>query len=184
MLRIAVTGSAGIGKTILAKSLASHIQSELVPESYVPKMFKPLKNKADYSEVAEAFEVVLQEKFKDLDSDIDAIVYDRSPIDLFNLWLHLGLSGLEKRTLALQKECFAKMKRFDYVIFPTFAKFKFVQKNDAMPKRNPNFWVQMMNYSSTYGLTRMAINSKKVIVIPANIEPKDWPTFCINIIKK
>jgi GTPase SAR1 family protein len=185
MMRIVVTGSAGIGKTTLAESLASKMQSELVPESYVPNMFKPLKNKADYEEVSEAFEAVLEEKFSGLESEgINTIVYDRSPIDLFNLWLHLGLFSLEKKTLAFQSQCFGKMEHFDFVIFPTFGKFKFTQKSDDTAKRNPNYWVRMMNYSSTYGFTRMATDSKKVIVVPANIEPEHWTDFCIDAIKK
>jgi hypothetical protein len=69
------------------------------------------------------------------------------------------------------------------IIFPPFAKFKLVQSSSGL-KRQLNFWVQMFNYASTYGLTRMSVKTGKVVVIPFEMDVQKWPDYCIKKINQ
>jgi deoxyadenosine/deoxycytidine kinase len=184
MTKVVITGNAGIGKTTLGRLISQQLGIEFISESYHPEMTSPMLKKEDYIKKAAIFESILQSKYKNIENTRNtAIVYDRSPIDLFNLWLHIGLWRLEKRTQAFQKKCFQKMQCFDVIIFPPFAKFKLVQSSSGL-KRQLNFWVQMFNYASTYGLTRMSVKTGKVVVIPFEMDVQKWPGYCIKKINQ
>jgi hypothetical protein len=173
---IAVSGSAGCGKTTLVNNFGAIYKFLVIDEGYTNDFNNPVRSIKDLEIMATAFEALLEKKFPDNLCQKNTIC-DRSPIDLYNLWFHKGLWQLKNRTEVFYDKCMVKAKEFDFIIFPPYAAFELSQNDPQSLQRNLNKSVQMINYATIYGLSYLNIDTKKIIMVPAEIEASAWPKY-------
>lgn len=173
-MKIAITGSAGVGKTTLATVLANRNNALLVKEQF-DGFFNDDGGFLKSEQILQTRIVdVLNRKHEQVSSSV-SVVSDRCPIDLFNLWLTRGFSRYGKETMALYKACRAYMETFDYVIVLPWGSIPLKQINVKQDKRvrvmNP--WAQLHSHSSIIGLCHQWVLPRKLVPVPGQIKDQN-----------
>ncbi|MES9858356.1 MAG: AAA family ATPase [Sedimenticola sp.] len=170
-MKIAIAGSAGVGKTTLATALADKYKALLVKEQYEIFFNKDggfLKSdKVLSSRITE----VLDLKHKQ-ESTMERVVSDRCPVDLFNLWLSRGFARYQDETMALYKMCRSYVEKYDFIVVLPWGSIPLRQITDTGSKRVRvmNSWTQLHNHSSIIGLCHQWVLPRKLIPVPNHIK--------------
>lgn len=164
-MKIAISGSAGTGKTSLARELATNLDCKLVGELY--DVF--FKQNGDFITPDE----YLQKKIFDLlrhknSLEIEAgrFVADRSPIDLLNLWMSRGYAHHQKLTSDFYRLCRQYIIKYDCIVVMPWSSIPLLQNNQSNCKRVMNPWVQLHNHSCLIGLLQQFVPMTKLLPIP------------------
>lgn len=169
-MRIAVSGSAGVGKTTLAGRLAGHLQVALIPEHYEPFFDAPGKFNSPPPVLARWFFEVLEAK-RTRELAARAFVVDRCPIDLFNLWVAKGLAAQAEDTQRFYAACRSYCADYDFVVIPPWGEIPLapLDRPTGRQRRVLNPWVQLRNHAAILGLARLWLPPERVIELPAAI---------------
>ncbi|MES9905350.1 MAG: AAA family ATPase [Sedimenticola sp.] len=169
-MKIAISGSACCGKTTLAHSLSQAMDSALIPEQYDGFFDHSGRYIQPRNELMELIEGVLDNKHQQEDRHTRFIA-DRSPIDLFNLWLSLDFSVNKKRTNNFQQKCKVYLKKYDLIILPPWGALPMKQVSEAHSsrKRVMKPWVQFRHHSTLIGIALQWLPVNKLLPIPSNI---------------
>ncbi len=170
-MKLALSGSAGVGKTTLAKELAVRLNADFIEEHYsgffdeVGNFVEPpatLRNKI--------FNVL--EYKHNLEHGSNGFVSDRCPVDIFNLWLSRGFARYQDETADLYRKCRAYMKGYDAVVVLPWGQIPLQQVEEAGENRRRimNPWTQLHNHSVIAGLLIQWLPISKIIPIPAHIK--------------
>ncbi len=170
MTKLTVSGSAGVGKTTLAKGLAERLNVDLIEEHY-DGFFD------DYGQFIKPPAKLRRRIFEVLDSkhgfegESGEFVSDRCPVDLFNLWLSRGFAKYQEETRELQRRCREYLKKYDAIIVLPWGQLTLRQLDKATEKRRRvmNPWVQFHNHSTITGLLCQWIHLSRLIPIPAGV---------------
>ncbi len=170
-MKIAISGSAGIGKTTLSKSLADRLGVDHIGENYTPLFDQPKKLAQPIGEVARLFYQVLLHK-RQLEQEYGAFITDRCPIDLFHLWVVTGLGKDITATSKFYNQCRSYAKEYDFVIIPPWGSIPLKQiKNPPDHKRRiQNPWVQLRNHATICGYTQMWLAPDKIIYFDSAVK--------------
>ncbi len=165
-MKLAISGSAGSGKTTIAKALAERFSIEFIAENYGPFFDQPGKFSQPPEQLAPSFWAVLSNK-RQLEEAAGSFVADRCPIDLFHLWLVKRLFVLNDDT----KKFFAKSKEYaddyDFVIFPPWGTIKLEPTGASSRKqRIVNPWIQQANHAAIVGYAYQWLPNQRIIQIP------------------
>lgn len=166
-MKIAISGCAGIGKSTLARALADSLSIGLVEEHYAPLFSPPGTFNSEAIKLIPLFNHVLAQK-KQLMSQMQTFVVDRTALDLLNLWMAKGLTAYPQATADFSTLCRAEAATYDLVIFPPWGALPH-RPHDAGDGRirvsDP--WIQLRNHAAILGLTRMWVDEKKIVCLPS-----------------
>jgi len=160
-VKIAISGSAGIGKTTLAKALAQSLGLPLIAEGYAPLFDLPA---APPAELVPRFEKILRDKSA-LEASHQAYVADRASTDLFNLWLSLGLGQLPQETEKFYRACREHSQCYDYVVLLPWGVFSVqpIKNTGNFQQRADNPWIQLRNHATICGLNALWLPEARLI---------------------
>ena len=173
-MRIAVSGSAGTGKTTLAQNLAQALNIAYIPEHYEP-LFDNLNKRDSAPDVlAELFNKALDIKLSE-QSKHSRFVADRCPVDLLNLWLRRKLFCLPEASQAFHSRCHEAMGSYDLIVIPPWGALPLqpTEQPQRIQQRVVNPWLQLLNHASIAGFTRMFVSEEKILYLPSGLPSGD-----------
>lgn len=164
--RIALSGSAGTGKTTLGRRLAADLGVPYVEEGMRRRLEAGLDlHTLDMDGLSSLIEELWQEQ---CDAEDDAVrtsggfVSDRSHVDYAAFWLHYGLTDAEERTLAFFERVFERARAsHDLVALLPFGVLRL--EDDGV--RSTNDFVQLRFHLLVEGLLRRELDARAWIEV-------------------
>lgn len=172
-MKIAVSGSSGVGKSTLAQALAGALHIAYIPEHY--EMLAGNMKGSPFI-LAGLFNRVLDLKLSEQER-LGSFVVDRSPADLLNLAMHSKMIGLEEELMALCGRCREAMADYDIIIIPPLGVVPLQARTDGKRalQRHLRPWVQLSNHAAIIGLVKMFAGEDKVIYLPETpLNEEQW----------
>jgi nicotinamide riboside kinase len=167
--RIAVTGSAGTGKTTLVDALGRHFGLPVVPEHMRSRIEAGLDlHKLEWPQFRALIRELYDEHLAARDAAIaetGGAVTDRCPLDTLGFWLHYGFGSDEAETDALAADAVAQMAPLDLVVILPAGAIPFV--TDGV--RSPNRWLQIKFQILIEGLLERFAPDVPVLRMPADV---------------
>ncbi|MES9906357.1 MAG: AAA family ATPase [Sedimenticola sp.] len=169
-MKIAISGSAGCGKTTLVHTLSQAMETAFIPEQYDCFFNHSGRYIQPRQQLMKLIEEVLDHKHQQENKHTNFIA-DRSPIDLFNLWLSLDFSANKKRTDQFQQKCEVYLQKYDLIILPPWGALPMKQVSEAHSprKRVMKPWVQFRHHSTLIGIALQWLPVNKLLPIPSHI---------------
>jgi adenylate kinase family enzyme len=158
-MRIAITGSAGIGKSTLAKALSEKYNLTLINEHYTA--IKQVQYKSEYTRILTQ---IFQEKAA-MEARVEKFVTDRCPIDLIKICINQELYLIDRPFVeGFVQQCVQALRQYDFVVVLPWNSFPLTQAEDMC--RNMDSLQQLHSQAQMVGFTHMWINKMKVLEIP------------------
>lgn len=178
-MKIAISGTAGTGKSTLSKALAAKLNLVHIDENYAP--LNDARLKGDFPP---RLTQILHHK-RTLENTAVNFVTDRCAIDLLHTWLNQSGHKINPQlTAQFFKECRQQIQTYDFVLITPWNSFKLVQ-NDAVVPREMDIMEQLRHHASIMGHTHLWLQKTRIIEIPqsmANIDERI--DFVLATIKK
>jgi hypothetical protein len=166
-MRIAISGSAGTGKSSLAKAIADRFECALVPECYDDFFTQNAEFIKPASQLKQLISNALERK-NALESEHLKFVADRCPVDLFNLWLSRGFATNRNNTAELYQRCRSYMAKYDFIVVLPWSALPLQQLSGHATNRRRvmNLWTQLHNHSTIIGLLQQWVPQERLLPIP------------------
>jgi GTPase SAR1 family protein len=170
-MRIAVSGSAGSGKTSLVESLAKQLELKIISEHYDDFFDKQGRYIKPPKKLMQKIDQVLDSKHQQ-ELDAKSFIADRCPIDLFNLWMTRGYHSNKTHTDDFYKKCIEYLKKYDFIILIPWGDIplKQVDQADSNRKRVMKPWIQFQHHSTIIGVAMQWIPLNKIIAVPQGLD--------------
>lgn len=173
-MKIAISGSAGTGKTTLATALAARHGCSVVAEHYddfFDDNFKFIKPAGLLQR--RIFETL--ERKNEIENQYGAFVADRCPVDLFNLWLSLGYGISQRKTADLYDRCRSYIAKYDRIVVLPWSALPLTQVDEGVSRRRRvmNRWNQLYNHSTMIGLLQQWVTPAALLPIPFKMTDLD-----------
>lgn len=182
-MKIAISGSVGIGKSTLVPQLAGQLKLPVIEENY--ELFFEHKDKLSSEQLIKIFYRVMNIK-RAKEIDYGSFITDRCPIDLFVLWLKKGLCLQEEYSLAFYEKCKLYGSEYNFIIFPPWGEIplKRLDKSRGNSRRVLNPWIQLDNHTGMLGLAHLWFKDSQIINIPAGkLDQEQRLNFVLKQIK-
>lgn len=165
-MRIAISGTAGTGKSSLAKTLAERLGLSLIEENYGILFDKPEKF-TDSRQRAAAILQIFSSK-RQIEEQHGSFVTDRCPVDLFHFWMKAGLWTRTKETEQLCSMAAQQVGQYDLLVLPPSGMLNADSVHEAgdFRKRNSNQHVQLYNHASIVGLAVLWAPADRLLFLP------------------
>ncbi len=169
-VKIAISGSAGVGKTTLASALAHCYGCRLIEEGY-DGLFDP---HADFirprSRLRREILCLLEQK-NSRESEAGSFVADRCAVDLFNLWMSRGFGDDQELTAWLYQHCRRYVEKYDFVFVPPWSAIPLRQIDLPVNRRRAmNPWSQLYNHANVIGLLHQWLPAARLVPIPFGLQ--------------
>ena len=150
-MRIAIVGSAGVGKTTLATTLSSHLELPLSPDPVRPLLGElnlPAPNRQTDADRLALCDAVLNRRMA-FESSHDAFVADRAALDTAVYWLRwCPARAFPSETAALLARARQHMARYTHVLLLPWGALPL--EDDRV--RTPDPWYQYGMHALTRGV--------------------------------
>jgi hypothetical protein len=175
-LRVALGGSAGVGKTTLGEVLAGRLGVGFIAEGMRARLeagldLHGLSRDAHRALVVELFDEVMDAVRR---RSADGYVSDRSPMDFLAFWLYYGFAADTAETERFAARCAAALAEFDAVIILPWGAIPLA--DDGV--RTPNPWRQLHYQALLEGLVRRRVADGKARFLPdaltGHVARLDW----------
>lgn len=167
--RIAISGSAGTGKTTLGRALAAELGVAFVEEGMrrrIERGFRP------HGYGAREWSLLIRELWAEHRAAEEAatagFVSDRSSLDFAAFWLHYGLHEDVDATERFVAEMSAHARRYDRIVLLPWGAMPLV--DDGV--RSTNRWTQLRYHSILEGLLDRMVD-ELVARVDASVPPRD-----------
>ena len=164
--RIAISGSAGIGKTTLAKALADRLQVPYLEEGFRKRCEAGL----DPHDLSQAeHRVLLMELYEEAIAAAagcnGGFIQDRCRLDFLAFWLHYGFWREDAESAAFYARVQKDLDQYDHVIVLPWGTFDIA----ADSIRSTNRWLQLKYQALFEGLAHRLAPDGKLLWMP--VEP-------------
>jgi hypothetical protein len=178
-MKIAISGSAGTGKSTFSKALAAKLNLTHIAENYDP--LNDARIKGDFPPRLTA---IFHQK-RTLENNAISFVTDRCPIDLLHTWLNQSCHKINPQlTAQFLRDCQQQTRAYDFVILTPWNSFKLIQ-NDATVMREMDIMEQLRHHASIVGHAHLWLPKTRIIEIPQNISDiNERLDFVLTTIKK
>ena|GEM_PF-896060 len=183
-LKLAITGSAGSGKSTLCRHLARWLDLPLIEELY--DEFLTIRRDKPAQLWGRELIALLRHK-QGLEARYPGFVSDRCAIDLVHKWHYHFLNSRlgEGPTGRFVDTCLKSINSYDFVVIAPWDSFPLSQVGEERPgvARNLNKYSQLKHHASVVGLTYMWVDKSRIIEIPGVVtEPKARLEFVLDTI--
>lgn len=164
-MKIAVSGTAGTGKSTFARVLA-----EKYALTYIDEGYSSLLGLDKDQLIIDKLEDIFIDKSKAELNANGGFVSDRCPIDLIHLCIKnkIHIIDGQKASRFIGKSIQA-MKTYDFIIIPPWNSIKLEKSNGGQLNRNMNPLIQMSNHSNITGYVHMFVRGAKIIELPRSL---------------
>ena len=164
-LAIALSGSAGTGKTTLGRRLADELGIVYIEEGMRRRLESGLKlHDLDRVELLALIEEIWREQLEQELEAGGAFVVDRSSYDFAAFWLHYGMYGRDGEGAQLLDEWCDHGRRYDRVVLLPWG----VLPAEADGIRSVNPWIQLRFQSILEGLLQRRAPEGQILRMPAD----------------
>jgi len=146
--RIALSGSAGVGKTTLGGALADHLGVPFIEEGMRARLEAGLDLHTLDSDQHRALIEELFDEFWASPATTNGYIADRSPIDFLAFWLYYGFAADPGATARFAARCDAAMAHVDAIVILPWGVIPLAE--DGIRTANP--WRQLHFQSLVEGL--------------------------------
>ena len=164
--RLAISGSAGTGKSTLAEKLANKFDLPYLEEGFRRRLDEGLDpHMLSRDEMKDLILELYREAMDELDGalkDHGGFVADRCSIDYLAFWLHYGFSNEEQMTAKLYEQACKDLNRYDDIIILPWDACEI--ENDG--QRANNKWLQLKFQSLLEGLANRLVERQKIYWMP------------------
>lgn len=162
--RIALSGSAGTGKTTLGRRLAAELGLPFIEEGMRRRLEDGLELHAfgpgDYEDLIE--ELWAEQREQELRCAASGYVADRSVYDFAAFWLHYGFMADRARTERTLEELLREGRRYDRVLLMPWGAIPL--EHDGV--RSTDRWTQLRYQSIVEGLMERFAPAGQVVRAP------------------
>lgn len=176
--RIAISGSAGTGKTTLARALADKLQVPYLEEEFRRRREAGLDPHDLNREEHRALIMELyDEALADARTPEKGFVQDRCPLDFLAFWLHYGFWGEETKSEQLFERVRDDLDHYDQIIVLPWGAIDI----SADGIRATNRWLQLKYQSLFEGLAHRLAPAGMLLWVPTDVTVlEDRLTFVVN----
>lgn len=164
-IRLALSGSAGTGKTTLGRALAKQLGATYIEEGFRKRVDAGLlMYQLDDAQRRDLLRELWQEQ-RTLELAADGnYVSDRSSVDYASFWLHYGLNDAEQETADFMAQMEEEGKHLQHILLCPWGVLPLVA--DGVRSTNP--WLQLRFQAILDGMHLRMTSSEKLIRVP------DW----------
>ena len=168
-VRLAISGSAGIGKTSLAMALANSLKLPYLEENFRKRpedglVFQDLSRTDQSLVIIDLYTEAIEQAAR----YPTGFVQDRCPIDFLAFWLHYGFWSEEKPSAALFERAQKDLSYYDRIVILPWGVFD----NETDGFRSTNCWLQLKFQSLLEGLINRLAPKDLIYWMPNNINMK------------
>ena len=165
--KIAISGSAGVGKTTLGTDLAARLGVPFIPEGMRARLEAGLDL---HGLDADGLRALVVDLFDEMMAAVagarsGGFIADRSPIDFLAFWLYYGFAADSAATEAFAERCDAAMAEIDAVVVLPWGAIPLA--DDRVRSTNP--WRQLHYQAVLEGLARRRVASEKLLFVPDDV---------------
>lgn len=168
-VRIAISGSAGTGKTVLGKALAKRLDLPFIPEGMRERLAAGLDV---HALSAVQFRDLVVELYEEAQANMaratathGGFVADRGPIDYLAFWLYYGFADDLAATEAFAARTAGDATRLDATVVLPWGAIPLIA--DGIRASNP--WRQLHFQALFEGLVRTRIEPERLLWLPADL---------------
>lgn len=177
VLRIALSGSAGTGKSTLGRALAERLGVPYIEEGFRERVDAGLElYKLDERGRRALIRDLWQEQRERELATTDGFVSDRSSIDFAAFWLHYDLMDAMEDTQAFLEAMAAEAARVERILLCPWGVLPL--ESDGVRSTNP--WLQLRYQSLLEGLHGMYTAPEKLLRVPATAEFEERLAFALD----
>ena len=168
-MRLAISGSAGTGKSSLAMALANSLKIPYLEENFRRRrenglVFQNLSRTDQSLLILELYTEAIEEAAQ----HTTGFVQDRCPIDFLAFWLHYGFWGEETPSATLFERVQKDLSYYDRIIVLPWGVFDI--QDDGV--RSTNCWLQLKFQSLLEGLISRLTPKTLIYWMPDDIDTK------------
>jgi nicotinamide riboside kinase len=168
-IRIAVSGSAGTGKTTLATALAERFELPYLEEGFRKRREAGLDlHNISPSETRALLMELYEEAIEKVKDCGEGFVQDRCPLDFLSFWLHYGFWTEREQSEELFSRVQADLKYYDMIIVLPWGAIEL--EYDGI--RSTNHWLQLKYQSLFEGLAHRLAPDSKLLWMPKETKGK------------
>ena len=182
--RLALSGSAGVGKTSLGLALSEKLVLRYVPEGMRSRLERGLDLRALQHDELKA---LILELWKEQVAAEDAataagegFVSDRSPLDYLAFWMAYGFVHDVEASDTLYREVVERIPHYDRIILLPFG----VLPLEADGVRTANVWIQRRFQSTVRGLLEEEVGLPRFVQMPSLLSLEKRVDWCVDLLTR
>jgi hypothetical protein len=161
--RIAFSGSAGTGKTTLARSVAKELSLPYIEEGFRKRVDEGMlfykMNEAERRDLMR--DMWREQHSQELDCP-NGFVSDRSSVDFAAFWLHYGLTDAEQETSDFIEAMQGEANNIHHVVLCPWGSLPL----EADGVRSTNPWLQLRYHALLEGMHQRMTDTVKLLRVP------------------